>query len=384
MTTAEQVRTFFAETFGRPPEVVIRASGRINIIGEHTDYNDGFVLPGAIDKYIFFAVALNDTGQCRLHALDVDESETADLDNLVNSPKLWANYLLGIVEQFQGRGISVPGIDCAFGGNLPIGSGMSSSAALETGFATALQELLGTKFSKPEIAKLAQQSSHEFVGVPCGIMDQFASIMGQQNQVIRLDCRSLEHEYIPFELPDYRIVMVNSKVSHSLADSAYSTRVQECREGVSLLQRHYPQVSSLRDVTLEQLTDRRSDFPEVIYRRCHYVVSENERLHQACIALRAGRIDILGQLLNETHAGLRDEYEVSAPEVNFLVDFAQQYEGVAGARIMGGGFGGCSINLVREDRADAFAADILAAYSEDQGIEGETYFVSVVDGTGPM
>lgn len=383
MTLPELISNVFAKKFGRECDLLIRASGRINIIGEHTDYNNGFVLPAAIDKYIYFAVGKNNTGTCRFWANDIEEEDEIDLTELKAGDKLWANYLFGIMDQFQQMGVQLEGIDVAFGGNLPIGSGMSSSAAMEVGFATALKNLFDVEIKKQDIARLAQRSSHQFIGVPCGIMDQFASIMGKKDRVIRLDCRSLDFDYIPFFLEDYQVVMINSKVSHSLASSEYGTRVKECRAGVEYLQGIYPEVNSLRDVSVQQLERHREELPEVIYKRCHYVVSENDRLLRACDALEEGDIKALGQLLNETHDGLRYEYEVSAPEVDFLVEFAQQFPGVAGSRIMGGGFGGCSINLVKKGRVEAFKEAVLKAYQKEYNILGEAYEVAAVDGTRP-
>lgn len=384
MTLTERISDRFIEKFDKECDVVVRASGRINIIGEHTDYNEGFVLPAAIDKYILFAAGKNGSRVCRFWADDIGEAAEVDLDNIQAGDQLWANYLFGILEQFQKMGVSLEGIDVVFGGNLPIGSGMSSSAAMEVGMASVLKDLFSVAIAKKEIALLAQRSSHQFIGVPCGIMDQFASIMGQKDRVIRLDCRTLEYDYIPFHLGTYRVVMINSKVSHSLASSEYGTRVKECRKGVEILQGFYPDVKSLRDISLEQLEKHRDELPEVVYRRCHYVVAEHDRLLRACEALQEGHIELLGSLLNETHAGLRDEYEVSAPEVDFLVDFAQNYTGVAGSRIMGGGFGGCSINLVQADLVDAFIADVSQAYHEAYHVQAEAYKVAVVDGTRPV
>lgn len=383
MTLPERINRAFNLKFGRDSELLIRSSGRINIIGEHTDYNDGFVLPAAIDKYIYFAVAKNGTESCRFWANDIGESDEVDLRDIRPSKQLWANYLFGILEQFQKMGVTLEGVDVAFGGNLPIGSGMSSSAAMEVGFATALQHLFDVSIEKTEIALLAQRSSHHFIGVPCGIMDQFASIMGKKDRVIRLDCRSLEYDYIPFHLGDYRVVMINSKVSHSLASSEYGTRVKECQAGVAALKEFYPDVKSLRDINLAQLEQHRSTLPSLIFKRCHYVVAENDRLLRACAALEAEDIELLGRLLNETHEGLRDEYEVSAPEVDFLVAFAQQFPGVAGSRIMGGGFGGCSINLVQQDQLAAFEKAVIEAYRKEFGITAEAYEVAAVDGTRP-
>jgi galactokinase len=384
MTLEEYISDKFIEKFGRDSDLVVRASGRINIIGEHTDYNEGFVLPAAIDRYIYFAAAKNGTNTCRFWADDIEEFAELELNDIKAVDQLWANYLFGILQQFQKLGVALEGFDVAFGGNLPIGSGMSSSAAMEVGIASVVKALFDVEIGKEEIALLAQRSSHQFIGVPCGIMDQFASIMGQKNRVIRLDCRTLKHDYIPFHPGDYRVVMINSKVSHSLASSEYGTRVKECQAGVEKMRQFYPEVRSLRDVSLEQLEQHREDLPEVVYKRCHYVVAENDRLLLACDALEAGDITLLGSLLNQTHQGLRDEYEVSAAEVDFLVDFAQQYTGVAGSRIMGGGFGGCSINLVHKEQVDSFIKDVIGAYREAFGIEAEAYKVAVVDGTRPV
>lgn len=384
MTIPELISQSFVNKFGRDCDLLIRSSGRINLIGEHTDYNDGFVLPAAIDKYIYFAIGKNNTHTCRFWANDISESDEVDLGDIKASGQLWANYLFGILDQFQQLGVALEGLDVVFGGNLPIGSGMSSSAAMEVGFAAALKQLFEVDLSKTDIAKLAQRSSHQFIGVPCGIMDQFASIMGKKDRVIRLDCRTLDYDYIPFHLENYQVVMINSKVSHSLASSEYGTRVKECQAGVAFLQQFYPELKSLRDVSLEQLESHRPQMDEVIFKRCHYVVGENDRLLRACEALKEGDIDQLGQLLNETHDGLRFEYEVSAPEVDFLVEFAQQFPGVAGSRIMGGGFGGCSINLVKKDQVEPFKEAILKAYQHKFNILGEAYEVAAVDGTRPV
>lgn len=384
MVLSELISSVFADKFGRDCELLVRASGRINIIGEHTDYNEGFVLPAAIDKYIYFAAAKNGTNRCRLWANDIQLQDEIDLREIKPGKQLWANYLFGIIQQMQERGARLAGIDVAFGGNLPIGSGMSSSAAMEVGFATTLQHLFGIEIDPVDIALLAQRSSHRFIGVPCGIMDQFASIMGRKDQVIRLDCRSLHYDYIPFELGDYQVVMINSKVSHSLASTEYGTRVRECQAGVQQMQTIYPEVRSLRDISLDQLESHRTEFPKLIYQRCHYVVAENDRLQRACVALQRGDIAQLGALLNQTHQGLRDEYEVSAPEIDFLVEFAQQFPGVVGSRIMGGGFGGCSINLVKKDQAAAFIDAVLRAYQQQFNILGESYQVAAVDGTRPI
>lgn len=366
--------------FKNPP-ILIRASGRINVIGEHTDYNDGFVLPAAVDKYIFFALAENGTRECNFYAANIEERFSFQLKDMQPGPSVWANHLMGVLQQFEKGGVALEGIDCVFGGNLPIGSGMSSSAALECGFALGVCALFSLEYNRKELALLAQRASHEFVGVPCGIMDQFASLMGREGQAIRLDCRSLNHEYIPLDLGDCELVLVDSKVKHNLGDSEYPKRVAECKAGVSVLRRHYPEISSLRDVTLDMLKLHRSELEDAIYRRCIYVVKENARLQEACRCLWKGELERLGALLLVTHEGLRDEYEVSCPEIDFLVDFASGYPGVLGARVMGGGFGGCTINLVRKDAKEKFLKETTKAYFRQYGIHCEYYFVHPVDGT---
>lgn len=361
--------------------LLIRACGRINIIGEHTDYNGGFVLPAAVDKYIYFAIGENGTEDCHLYAADIKQQHSFSINRIEPCEKLWANYLMGIMQQLQARGIPMEGIDCVFGGNLPIGSGLSSSAALECGFAQGLNTLFQLEANLVELAQLAQRSSHQFVGIPCGIMDQFASLLGRAGQAIKLDCRSLEYEYIPLELGDCELVLINTKVHHELASSEYPVRVKECREGVTAIQKRHPEVESLRDVTLEMLEAHREELPEVIYRRCAYVIQENARLEEAAQCLAKGDIERLGELLLLTHKGLRDDYEVSCPELDFLVGFAEQFDGVLGARLMGGGFGGCTINLVRREAKEKFLKEATKAYFRQFGIHSEYYFVRPVDGT---
>lgn len=382
MQDLERVKQLFSAHFSVEPAFEIRACGRINIIGEHTDYNLGFVLPAAIDKYIFFVAAKNGLDYCRIHAADINEFAKIPLDKpFEKHDQLWANYLIGILEQYRQREVVLEGLDCVFGGNLPVGSGMSSSAALETGFATLIKTAFSYEIEKPEMAKLAQASSHQFVGVPCGIMDQFASLMGKENQLVLLDCRSLDYQYIPCDLGDYQIVLINSKVSHNLSESAYETRVKECEKGVSIMQRYEPTVQSLRDVTTTMLLPHREALGDLIFKRCYYVTSENERLLKVCEHLKKGEIEEVGALLYETHEGLKMLYEVSCEEVDFLVDFAHGFAGVIGSRIMGGGFGGCSINLVKADRVAHFIEAIHAAYFKAYGLNTAAYQVKTVDGT---
>ncbi len=375
------IRSIFEQQFNRQPTLLVRACGRINLIGEHTDYNYGYVLPAAIDKYLYFAVAENHTNVCRFYAADIEQTGDADLQHIQKSEQLWLNYLRGILQQFQQVGVALRGIDVAFGGNLPIGAGVSSSAALECGFAFALNNWFNVGFSREDLARLAQRSSHQFLGIPCGIMDQFASLMGKAGHFLLLDCRSLAYRYIPCALGDYEIVLLNSNVHHELASSAYGERVTECRVGAAHLQKYYPQVNSLRDVAMSMLEAHRGELDPIVYRRCYYVVGEYERTLQACRYLQAGQTEALGQLLYATHAGLRDDYEVSCAEVDFLVESAQNFEGVVGARVMGGGFGGCTINLVRSDCAEDFVKSAEAAYFEKFGIKLSRLDVHIADGT---
>ncbi|UYZ62094.1 galactokinase [Hymenobacter weizhouensis] len=369
----------FQRQFNYSP-LLVRAPGRVNLIGEHTDYNGGFVLPAAIDKEIYFAVGLNGTETVRLHSYDKDESYTATVGEMRRGNTLWANYLKGVVAQFQKRGVTVPGFDCVFGGTVPMGAGLSSSAAVECGLALALDALLGTNLSRLELARMAQLAEHEFAGVQCGIMDQFASLFGRPGHVVRLDCRSLEYEYFPFNTDSCHIVLCNSGVKHSLASSEYNLRRQECEQGVAVLRQHYPEVQSLRDATPEQLHRHRPEMSDVVYRRCLYVVQENLRVEAACQHLMDGDLAAFGRQMYASHAGLRDDYQVSCRELDVLVQIAQGIPGVYGARMMGGGFGGCTINLVDVAHLDSFTQHISEAYQRQVGIPLETYHTTIVGG----
>lgn len=378
--TIDTIRRHFTELTGNSPELVVRAPGRINIIGEHTDYNDGFVMPGAIDRALFFAVRPNGADRLRFWALDIDQTAEVALGDIRRGDQLWLNYLLGIADQFRRRGYQLQGLDVVLAGDLPVGAGVSSSAALETGMAAIWNELTQAGLSKPELAKLAQQSSHQFVGVPCGIMDQFASLLGKEGAVIALDCRSLEFEYVDTAIPGYEWVLLNSKVSHDLADSEYPVRVRECAEAVSILRKFYPHIQSLRDATSTQVELHRPLMPDKVYRRARYITQENDRVMAMRAALAEGDVNGVGELLNATHAGLRDDYEVSCPEVEVLINQANRHEAVAGARIMGGGFGGCTLNLVRSDARQAFVSEALAAYRHATTLEGEFLAVHLRNG----
>ncbi|CAN5893987.1 galactokinase [soil metagenome] len=379
----EQIFSAFQERFGQEP-VLVRSPGRVNLIGEHTDYNEGFVLPAAIDKEIIFAVAPNGTDTCRFYSFDLDDALDVKLDEVQPSEKGWANYLLGVVDQMQKRGHTVGGFDCVFGGNIPIGSGLSSSAAVECGLAFGLNHLFQLNIEPFELARISQKAEHTFAGVMCGIMDQFANMFGRREHVVRLDCRSHDYAYYPFAMADYRIVLCDTQVKHSLASTEYNTRRQECEAGVALLQEYHPEVHSLRDVTLAMLVEHKAEFPPVVYRRCCYVVEENLRVELACQDLENGDLKSFGEKMYGSHAGLQHQYEVSCPELDFLVEQAKKEETVAGARMMGGGFGGCTINLVAKGAVEPFIEKMKQAYQEKFNIDMKAYVTEIVDGTSLM
>lgn len=369
----------FREKFSSSPRV-FKAPGRINIIGEHTDYNDGYVLPAAIDKAMNFAVAANgDEQKVRLWAADLGQGYEFSLDSLAPAPGFWATYLMGVCDQLQKKGCKISGFDMVFGGDIPLGAGLSSSAALECGALTALNAIFSLAMEKEDIARTGQMVEHTFAGVKCGIMDQFASVMGRENSVIRLDCRDLSHEYFPFELGDNIVVLCNTNVKHSLASSEYNTRRHECEQGLEICKELFG-VSSLRDVTVGQLEAEKDKFPPVVYKRLHYVTGEVVRVEQACENMKKGDMEAVGRLMYATHDGLSEEYEVSCPELDFLVNITRNDENVLGSRMMGGGFGGCTINIVKGSYADTFIGKAAAAYKKQTGTDMTAYKTSVKEG----
>ncbi|MDX2247819.1 MAG: galactokinase [Bacteroidia bacterium] len=370
----------FHHSFHQNPTLVI-APGRINLIGEHTDYNEGFVLPAAIDKGIVFAVAANHTSTCRIIALDLDDQFEVDLDEIrpLDSPS-WPNYLLGVIHQFQIHGYPISGFDCVFGGNIPVGAGLSSSAAVECGIGYALSVIFDLKISRMDLVRMAQKAEHTFPGVQCGIMDQFASTFGEENHVVRLDCRSLEYEYFPFDMSEYKILLCDTRVSHSLANSEYNTRRQECESGVKILQKFYPNVKTLRDTTHEMLLTLQKNADPVIFKRCSYVVEENLRVIQTCEALSQGQVELVGEYLYQSHEGLQHLYEVSCPELDFLVEETLENPDVLGARMMGGGFGGCTLNLVKADCTESVAKKLSDRYESQFGRKPGIYITSITSG----
>lgn len=371
----------FKEHFNANPTLLVRAPGRINLIGEHTDYNNGFVLPAAIDKAIYFAISPRNDQKCIIYAYDLDDSYEFSLDNLQKSEKGWANFLLGVLAEIVSEGKQInTGFNLVFGGDVPLGAGLSSSAAVESGIGFALNELYNLDLSKLDLALIAQQAEHKYAGVNCGIMDMFASIHGKENAVIKLDCQDLSFEYFPFDFPDYTLVLCNTGVKHNLGDSEYNQRRAECEEGIRTLQSAFPQIDSLRDVTMQMLSSQADKLSSIVYNRCKYVVEEIERVTIACKALENGDLRGFGQKMYETHEGLSKEYEVSCPELDFLVEQSQDFETVVGARMMGGGFGGCTINLIKTDAVDEFIEKMSFAYHQAFNIQLQTYIVNISNG----
>ncbi|MGS2760753.1 galactokinase [Sinomicrobium sp. M5D2P9] len=385
MTTealTNKIRSLFTEKHNTTP-VVVQSPGRINIIGEHTDYNDGFVLPGAIDRYIICAVAKNDsTDKCSVYAADMEENCTFSLTDVKPSEKgSWKNYVLGVVAEIQKLGSKLTGFDIVFGGNIPNGSGLSSSAALENSIIYSLNELFGLQLSRKEMMLLSQKAEHNFVGVQCGIMDQFASMQGKEDHVLFLDCRTLDFTPVQIDFGDYELLLINSNVKHSLADSAYNDRRNACETGVKVLQEKFPEIKALRDATEKDLLQVKNLLPGYIYTQCLYVIQENNRVKQAIEAIEQNDIGKLGELLFASHNGLQHQYQVSCPELDFLVEKARETPGILGSRMMGGGFGGCTINIIRKGEADTFVESVRQEYTRTFGKEPDTYRVSLTDGT---
>ena len=370
----------FRELFSAPP-LMVRSPGRVNLIGEHTDYNDGFVLPAAVDKEIMVVIASNGGSSCNLFSWDLQESYSFNLTSVSKAPLHWANYIIGMVQQMQNQSAKIAGFDCVFGGDIPIGAGLSSSAALGCGVGFGLSELWQLNLSKLEIAQMAQSAEIEFAGLNCGIMDQYANMFGEQGHLIQLDCRKLIHKSIPVDFKDYRIVLFNSGVKHELADTAYNQRRDECESGVEIIAKYYPEVKSLRDCDLQMLTKISLPEQSIIHQRCEYVIEENKRVLEASEDLINGRLEMFGEKMYQSHYGLSKKYEVSCSELDALVDLTVNEDSILGARMMGGGFGGCTINLVHSNFLDEVSQRIGAQYLDITGIELKKYLVSITNGT---
>jgi galactokinase len=372
---------FFKKTFGNSPQKIVLSPGRINIIGEHIDYNDGFVLPAAIDKVICFAFEKTNSETSTIVAIDLGESFEINVENPVTlHGVIWTNYFRGVLQQIQNKGLIIGNFNCVFSSTIPTGSGLSSSAALECGFLFGLNEVFHLNIKPVDLALMGQSAEH-WVGINCGIMDQFASVMGKANQVIKIDCRTLEYEYHTADFSNYSLVLFDSNVKHSLFTSAYNQRREECEQGLAILSSHFPEVESFREASEDQLLSIKDSMTENVFKRSHYVIKEIKRVTLACEALDNGDIVTLGQLLFETHEGLSKEYEVSCPELDMIVDTLKKEPAVIGSRMMGGGFGGCTINLIKKGEEDAIKTKLTQLYQAAFGIELKTYEVRISNGT---
>lgn len=378
----EKLKAAFSQQHEAEPAIIVRSPGRVNIIGEHTDYNEGFVLPAAIDKAAYVALSLRDDDTIHFTAMDLKEKFTTTVAELKPVGDVsWPNYLLGSAAQFLKRGIKLRGFNAVLSSDVPIGAGLSSSAAVECAMVFALNELLQTNLDRVTMVLMAQKAEHEYAGVMCGVMDQFASMMGKKDHVIKLDCRSLEYENVPFKLEGIKILLLNTNVKHSLASSEYNTRRKECGQAVAWIQEHHPEVTSLRHATIDMLDKYVLPKDKTIDQRSRFVVEEIDRLLTGCEDLQRGDIAALGKKMFATHDGLSKMYAVSCKELDFLVDFVRNRKEVIGARMMGGGFGGCTINLVQEWAIDQLIADVKPAYEKATGLQLDYYIASIENGT---
>jgi len=368
----DEIRNAFREKYRRNCEIY-RAPGRVNLIGEHTDYNDGFVMPAAIDKYTWVAIASREDHKIRLQSTHFPDTAEFDLD--APDPKRegkWSDYPHGVAVMLERAGHRLRGADIVIHGEVPIGAGLSSSAAIEVSTGLALADQAGIPIDREELAKICQRAENEFVGMRSGLMDQFISCFGEAERAMMLDCRSLEFKLLP--IPEKTSLMVcNTMVKHELGKSEYNTRRAECEEGVKILARKRPEIKALRDVSLDELENESDEIPKNIYKRCHHVITENQRVIDAADSLEAGDLNRFGELMYASHESLRNDYEVSCEELDVMVDLASKLPGVYGARMTGGGFGGCTVNLVESDKADDFQKAIATGYEDRTGIKPDIY-----------
>ncbi len=374
----KQIRNKFQELFSAEGSVYA-SPGRINLIGEHTDYNGGFVFPGAIDKGMIAEIKPNGTNKVRAFSIDMNDYAEFGLGE-EDAPKAsWARYIFGVCRECIKHGGQVGGFDTVFAGDVPLGAGMSSSAALESTYAFALNELFALGIDKFELARIGQSTEHNYCGVNCGIMDQFASIFGKAGNLIRLDCRSLEYKYFPFHPTGYKLVLLDSVVKHELASSAYNKRRQSCETAAAAIRRNHPEVEFLRDATMQMLGEVKNDISAEDYMRAEYVIEEVQRVLDVCEALEKDDYETVGKKMYETHHGMSKLYEVSCEELDFLNDVAKKC-GVTGSRVMGGGFGGCTINLVKDELHDGFIKEAVESYTKKFGHAPKVYEVVISDG----
>jgi galactokinase len=377
----DEIRSAFARCFDGSAGSVYTSPGRINLIGEHTDYNGGFVFPGAIDKAMIAEIKPNGTDIVRACALDLDADNCAafELEEEDVPRQQWARYIFGVCREIIKRGGEIGGFDTVFSGNVPLGAGMSSSAALESTFAFALNDLFSLGIDKFELAKIGQATEHNYCGVKCGIMDQFASLFGKAGSLILLDCRSLEYKYFPFNPAGYKLVLLNTTVKHELADGEYNKRRASCERAAEAIRRNHPEVEFLRDATADMLDEVKTEISGEDYLRARYVIEEVQRVMDVCQALGKGDYETVGERMYGTHHGMSKLYEVSCEELDFLNDIARKC-GVTGSRVMGGGFGGCTINLVKEEKYSDFIKEAFTAFKDKFGREPLLYDVVISDG----
>ncbi|MGI6073081.1 MAG: galactokinase [Fermentimonas sp.] len=380
MRKKEEVISKFKEKFLVESPEVYTSPGRINLIGEHTDYNGSFVFPGAIDKGMIAAIKLNGTDKVRAYAIDLDESSEFGFEESDCPTEGWAKYIFGVCREIIKRGGKLAGFDTAFSGDVPLGAGMSSSAALESTFAFALNDMLNLGIDKFELARIGQSTEHNYVGVKCGIMDQFASIFGKEGHLMRLDTKSMEYEYFPFDPKGYKLVLLDTLVKHELASSAYNKRRESCENATKAIAKRHPQVEFLRDASMEMLKEVKDEISVEDYMRAEYVIEETQRVIDVSEALERGDYETVGKKMYETHHGMSKLYEVSCEELDFLNDLAREH-GVTGSRVMGGGFGGCTINLVKDELYDSFIKDAKKSFMDKYGHEPKVYDVVISDGS---
>ncbi len=379
--TIDDVRSRFIKHFDGKTGSVYASPGRINLIGEHTDYNNGYVFPGAVEQGIIAELRPNGTRTVQAYSIDLKDRTEFSLDDEKGPSATWARYIFGVCREMMALGVPVEGFNTAFAGDVPLGAGMSSSAALESTYAFALNDMFGdNKVEKMELALVGQRTEHKYVGCNCGIMDQFASVFGKKGSLMRLDCRSGEYAYFPWNPKGYKLMLVNSCVKHELAGSPYNERRLSCEKVAAIIGQHHPEVKTLRDADMTMLDEVKGEISDEEYRRARYVIGEVERVLTVCDALQAGDYETVGRMMYETHHGLSKEYEVSCEELDFLNDVAKE-EGVTGSRIMGGGFGGCTINLVQDELYDHFKEVVKRRFAEKYGKEPIVIDVVVGDGS---
>ena len=378
--TIDDVRSRFQKHFDGSNGSIYASPGRINLIGEHTDYNCGFVFPGAVRQGVMAEIKPNGTRKVRAYAIDLKDYVEFSLDDDKGPTATHFRFVYGVCREMMKLGVPVEGFNTAFAGDVPLGAGMSSSAALESTFAFALNDLFGeNKIDKFQLAKVGQMTEHNYIGCNCGIMDQFASVFGKAGSLIRLDCRSMQYKYFPFDPKGYKLVLLNTLVKHDLATSAYNDRRKSCENVVAVLKKHYPEVDSLRDANFDMLAEVKGEISAEDALRAKYVIGEKYRVMEVCVALEEGDYETVGKMMYETHHGLSKEYEVSCPELDFLNDVAKSC-GVTGSRVMGGGFGGCTINLVTDELYDSFIATAKSSYKDKFGKEPQVIDVVIGDG----